>query len=677
MSELNGRSVSDLVHSEDLQQLRHAVQNALEVGEAHNVIFRLRIRSVEETGPRSGIGKSMLLRTNPNNPEERYIQADMLTRYNELGMPNHVRCYMLDVTDKIVAEKALRRRTKELLETNEKLLQINKDLQQLKESYRDLYNHAPVMYFSLDGQGRFVVLNDTMLKLLGYPRAHLSKQDYGVILTPKDQKRFYQSPQIFTKPGEFETQWVKQDGKVIDVWIRSTILRGKNGEFLRSRSVAQDVTERNRLAAELQKRKDELEKANQELLQKNETLDGFARVVSHDLRAPLQSLRGYGEQLRQKVNGRLETSDLEDLDRIVQMSNRLENFNRSLLWLAKEGKITKAWTSINLVDLLKTVTFDHEALLHSHHAQLQQVTPLPTVFGDRERIYQVFSNLLVNAIKFNRSETPLLQVGCSFDEKGTHAKTGKEGMNFVTLFFQDNGIGIAAEYQTSIFEPFDRGNREGEFEGTGTGLGVVKEIVAAHGGKIWVNSTVGHGSQFCFTWPLAWDDTQVPSEQVIQNAEAHANTANGAASSNEHAEKKSQNNVLLVEDMPEIALFAQRLAQDCGLAMTWVASAEAAWEYLLSTTILPDLIVLDVHLPKMNGIDFCKQLRQDLRFQHLCIALFSQLEQHEMQDEIGDVGADYFLSKELLWNGKAWQAKLTEILQSQDHPTTLTSTKSL
>src|SRR5581483_6379017 len=130
LNDLVARSFLELVHPEDAVALARAFQEALRDGEGHNIVFRLRV----------------------HGGSERHVQMDVLARYNEAGSPLHLRCHFLDVTDRVRTEQELRRRTQELVQANARLRQINTDLERLKESYRDLYHQAPVMYFSLDGK---------------------------------------------------------------------------------------------------------------------------------------------------------------------------------------------------------------------------------------------------------------------------------------------------------------------------------------------------------------------------------------------------------------------------------------------------------------------------------------------------------------------------------------------
>jgi signal transduction histidine kinase len=125
---------------------------------------------------------------------------------------------------------------------------------------------------------------------------------------------------------------------------------------------------------------------------------------------------------------------------------------------------------------------------------LQVADDLPPVKGSKVRIHELFSNLIVNAIKYNDKALPTLRVGWQNDARHS---------DIVTFFVEDNGIGIEERYQERIFGIFEKLNPREDVEGTGAGLAICKRIVEEHGGRIWVNSEVGRGSTFYFTIPRA------------------------------------------------------------------------------------------------------------------------------------------------------------------------------
>ncbi|MFQ3651401.1 MAG: PAS domain-containing protein, partial [Gemmataceae bacterium] len=137
ISQLLGMFIYDLVHPDDASSLREELNQALRDGESHNVVLRLVV-----------------------DGEEKFLQMDVMTCYNEDGLPLNLRCHFADVTDRVQTERELRRITVEVSQANQRLQQSHQEMERLKESYRDLYHHAPVFYFSLDPAGRLVAFNE-------------------------------------------------------------------------------------------------------------------------------------------------------------------------------------------------------------------------------------------------------------------------------------------------------------------------------------------------------------------------------------------------------------------------------------------------------------------------------------------------------------------------------------
>jgi PAS domain S-box-containing protein len=463
---LQSKSFLELVHPDDQPRVKEQVGAALEKGEAHGLIVRIRTAQ----------GK------------HKAVEISISARYNAEMAVTHLRCHLTDVTDKIKAERELRLRTSELIKVNEQLRQINRELEELKDRYRDLYQNAPAMYYSLDPTGKFLDCNETLLQTLGYSRDYLVGRPFPEILAEPFRNRFAANFSELLRRTAIEvgSQWMKANGEVIDVWVSARTVQGLDGKFLHTRGVAQDVTARHRLEAELKDKNEHLARTNEELSRKNREMDEFAYVVSHDLQEPLRTLIAFSDFLLKDYGDRLDANGQEYVRYVVEASRRMRALIHGLLNLSRAGKVTGELEPVNLEEVVEVVKADLAELIRTKRAVVRMSGPLPTVWGDRDRIGQLITNLVANGLKYNQSAHPWVEIGTLTQESGS----------WVTIYFRDNGIGIDPQFHTKIFQLFRRLHTREEYEGAGAGLAICAKIVQAHGGRIWVESTQNQGATF-------------------------------------------------------------------------------------------------------------------------------------------------------------------------------------
>jgi PAS domain S-box-containing protein len=532
LNSLVAHSFLDAVHPDDVQALKHHFEEVLKQGEGHNITFRIRA---------------------PGDAE-RHLQMDVYARYTDTGAPMHLRCHFLDVTDQVATEQELRRRTEDLSRAIERLHQANAALERLKESYRDLYNQTPALFFSLDPKGLFVACNDTLLRALGYAREELIGQEYSVLLSSQSRLQFQDNPAFFMHAGEIETEWVKKDGTLLDVWIRTTTQLDDQGRFERSRSAALDMTDRTRLANAVKAKADEVEKANIQLRRINQELEEFTHVVSHDLKEPLRTLQTFSSFLGQDYGSQLGPEGQEQIQYLIQASNRLGLLIDDLLNLSRAGRVINVPRAFDLGQAIQTVKSDLADLIQRKNAVVRIVGPLPAVAGDPDRVIQLLANLVGNGLKYNTSAEPEVVIGewlpefgspnsqdtdvdpdhshprdvplGSRKDRSTNNEQRTTNNEQVVLYVRDNGIGIDPRYHEQVFRIFRRLHHQEEYEGTGAGLAICKKVVEAHGGRIWLESEVGKGCTFYFTLPRSPESHRPVAEGSVEgNGEQRESTA--------------------------------------------------------------------------------------------------------------------------------------------------------
>jgi chemotaxis family two-component system sensor kinase Cph1 len=245
------------------------------------------------------------------------------------------------------------------------------------------------------------------------------------------------------------------------------------------------VTER---TAALEKAHRELTLYADELAKSNVELERFAYVASHDLQEPLRMVVSYVQLLERRYRGKLDSDADEFIAFAVDGAKRMQGLINDLLAYARIGRAGRPTAKVDLEQVLQTTLVNLSLAVEESGATVSHDT-LPEVTGDASQLGQLLQNLLANALKF-RGEAPP-EVHVSLADNGAEWEVG----------VRDNGIGIASEHLARVFAIFQRLHTRGEYPGTGVGLAICKKIVEQHGGRLWVESEVGHGSTFFFTLP--------------------------------------------------------------------------------------------------------------------------------------------------------------------------------
>jgi signal transduction histidine kinase len=251
-----------------------------------------------------------------------------------------------------------------------------------------------------------------------------------------------------------------------------------------------------KLYGELQSQKAELEKRvaerTRELSEVNEELEGYVHSVSHDLRAPLRAVRGFGSLLEEEVGEQLRPTEREYLQRMISASGRMDSLLRDLL---AYSRLQREEVRVRPLDTRLVVQEAQDLLqveLDERGAILEIEEPLLPVIGHHSTLVQAISNLISNAAKFVEPSVPP-RVRIRSESRGHVAR----------LWVEDNGIGIASEEQEKVFRVFERLNNASLYPGTGIGLAIVRRALERMGGGSGVESAPGQGSRFWIDLPGA------------------------------------------------------------------------------------------------------------------------------------------------------------------------------
>jgi len=236
-------------------------------------------------------------------------------------------------------------------------------------------------------------------------------------------------------------------------------------------------------------------RAEEKLRKTNEELRNFAYVVSHDLKTPIVYIQGFSGLLLENYKEKLDEKGQACVERIQASAHRMEMLVSDLLALSRVGQVVSAFEDVPSNEIVTRVISGLQERLKENGIKLVVADDLPTVCCDRERICQVFENLIVNAIKFmGDTKNPEIKIG--YEESA-------ERPDFYEFYVSDNGIGIDPKYHLKIFERFHRLREMEDEEGTGLGLAIVERVVNHHDGRVWVESEKEKGATFYFTLPKA------------------------------------------------------------------------------------------------------------------------------------------------------------------------------
>jgi signal transduction histidine kinase/DNA-binding response OmpR family regulator len=390
----------------------------------------------------------------------------------------------------------------------------------------------------------------------------------------------------------------------------------------------------------------EAQQARQAAEAANEAKSDFLASVSHELRTPLTSVLGFAklskQSLERKLFPKIQADDRrtkrdirfvsENMEIIVAEGERLTTLINNVLDLAKieAGKVDWDMQPLAIAEVLERATAATAALFEQKGLQLVKniASDLPEIVGDRDKLIQVVINLISNAVKF----TPEGSVTCRANVTG----------NEIIVSVIDTGTGIAPVDQPQVFEKFKQvgDTLTDKPQGTGLGLPICKEIIQHHGGRIWVESEVDQGSAFSFALPVQWaeietDVTTQPVEltRLVKQLKQHV----VATTPNSTDRPKT---ILVVDDEAPIRKLLQQELGEAGYQVIEAADGQEALHQIRRKK--PDLVILDVLMPNMNGFNVAAILKNDPHTMDLPIIMLTIVEDAERGYRLG---VDRYLRK--------------------------------
>ena len=311
---------------------------------------------------------------------------------------------------------------------------------------------------------------------------------------PEDRNYFVEKVQEFvidsSKNNWFEEyRFLKADGTYAYIMDRAIFLRNSKGRATRAIGAMTDISYRKEYEDSLKSLNKILKKQADDLVFSNKELEQFAFVASHDLQEPLRMVTNFLSQLEKKYKDQLDEKAEMYIHYAIDGAKRMRQIILDILEFSRIGKSDESMDFIDLNQIVNEVVLFQNEVIKEKNAKIM-VDELPTIFNHKTPLKQIFQNLINNALKYAKAdEIPLIEIRV------------KELDTEWLFSVKDNGIGISDEYFNKIFEIFQRLHVREDYSGTGIGLSIVKKILENMGGKIWVESQEGQGSNFLFTIP--------------------------------------------------------------------------------------------------------------------------------------------------------------------------------
>ncbi|WP_028980816.1 PAS domain-containing sensor histidine kinase [Sporocytophaga myxococcoides] len=355
--------------------------------------------------------------------------------------------------------------------------------------------------YEFDIENKSAIWSDQLFRIYGYePNEFEPKEDnLFMVVHPQDKeyiKKLFTKTTFYEDEFEYQFRFIRKDSSLGVSYGKARVIKNENKQIIRITGFVQDITERVKILEQLKTLNSELEMRvtdrtkelsiiidNLKML--NDSLDNYAYIISHDLKAPLTVIEGLVPFIKEDCQARpFGEEGMKMLDMVGAKVEDMKDIIENVLKTAKMQKQIKE--PINLLHLCQDVL---TTLNPPSHFQIHISYNLPIVNYNRTSLKQILQNLIGNAFKYMDKEIPDIKIGAVEKDK------------YYQIYVRDNGSGITEDKLSKIFERFEIAHSKENIESYGLGLSIVKQLVEANGGRVWVESELGKGSNFYFTIP--------------------------------------------------------------------------------------------------------------------------------------------------------------------------------
>ncbi len=517
---------------------------------------------------------------------ELYGNVDCLTK------PLHHKLLLCKVQNFLKTHELNHELEQEMRERQEAIALLSDE----KRYVESLINSSTDMIISVDLKRRIFEFNHRAQEVFGYTKEEVLGKPIDMLYAYLDQSWCVYENTVKRKQYTAEVINRKKNGDLFQSMISTSVLVERGGKLLGTMGISRDITEEKRVLKQLKDAKDQAEAANRA---KGE----FLTHMSHELRTPMYGIVGYAELLKDVLANQPEYIDLvETVERngqhLLRIINEILDLSR-----AESGKLTvehgqcQPYVLVN--DVVNFMLARSEEQGVTLRTEIEGMIP-ETIYSDRTRVMQCLLNLVGNAVKFTSRGGEVVICVRYLMNAGTP-----------TLAFavSDTGIGIPADQLALIMEPFEQGDPSisVKYGGTGLGLTITKRMAALLGGDLVVESEVDEGSTFTLTIDCGLDATGITLRDADTLQKMTAELNRRLRTERSQSVPKLRGKIIVAEDNPDIQKLLRHFITGAGAEVEIVETGPAALQTALNHE--SDLLILDMRLPEMSGIEVVKHLR--------------------------------------------------------------------